>query len=236
MVRWEILSLRRILPLMVIIQLFIGAGMVIGLGFLFQEISRSQALYLATGGSVVALLMVGLVMSPQLVASRKSEKTYDYMLSLPVPRAVLALSGITVWAFMALPAMSLALAAAAWWYNLELRIGPEIIPAALLTVLAGASLGAALGHVVSHPSLITLMTQVLSFFILLYSPINFPAERLPSWLQTLHGVLPFEHAAIVMRGALTEGLVGPTGGSFLVLALWTAGSWALTLWVLSRRR
>lgn len=236
MVLWELTSLRLILPLMIVIQLLIGAGLVIGLGFLFSDIPRSQALYLATGGAVVALLMVGLVMAPQRTASRKAERSYDYMLSLPVPRSVLALSGITVWAIVALPAMSLALAAAAWWYDLELRIGPEILPAALLTVLAGASLGAALGHTLNHPSLIILMTQVLSFFILLYSPINYPAERLPQGLQLVHQVLPFEHAAIVMRGALTEGLAGPTGRSFLILTAWTAGAWALTLRVLSRRK
>jgi ABC-2 type transport system permease protein len=236
MVRWELMSLRLVLPIMAVVQLFIGAGTVIGFGFLFRDISRVQALYLATGGSVIALLMVGLALAPQLIAQRKSQKTYEYVLSFPVPRPILALSGVTVWILVTLPGTALALGAAAWWYGLELSVSPEVLPAVLLTVLMASSLGIALGHAVSHPSVIALISQVLVFVILLYSPINYPAERLPQWLQAVHEALPFKHAALVMRGALTEGLVGATSGSFLILSLWTAGAWVVTLWVLGRRR
>jgi ABC-2 type transport system permease protein len=236
MVRWEFMSLRLVMPLMIVVQILIGAGTVIGLGFLIQEITRTQALYLATGGSVVALLMIGLVLAPQLVAQKKFQKTYDYMLSLPVPRPVLALAGVTVWMLVALPGMALALGAAAWWYGLDLKLSFMLLPAALLTVLAGCSIGVAVAHALPQPSLTTLITQVLSFAILFFSPINFPQERLPEWLQAAHAYLPFQHAAIVMRGALTEGLVDSTSGSFLVLSIWTAAAWAVTLWVLSRRR
>ncbi len=236
MVRWELMSLRLVLPLMAVIQLFIGAGTVIGFGFLFRDISGVQALYLATGGSVIALLAVGLVLAPQLIAQRKVQRTYEYVLSFPVPRPVLALSGVTVWIVVTLPGTALALGAATWWYGLDLSVSPDVVPAALLTVLVASSLGIALGHAVPHPSVVVVITQVLVFVILLYSPINYPAERLPHWLQAIHEWLPFEHAALVMRGALTEGLVGPTAGSFLILSVWAAGAWVVTLWVLGRRR
>lgn len=235
MVRWELLSLRLMMPLMFVVQLFIGAGTVIGLGFLFDELPRRQALYLSTGGSVIALLMVGLVMAPQLIAQHKMQNTYDFMLSLPVPRLTFALSGLTVWMTMALPGMILALAAATWWYGVELRVSPLVVPAVLLTLLMATSVGFAFAHALPHPSVTSLITQVLAFFILMYSPINFPAERLPGWLETAHLYLPFQHAAIIMRGSLTEGLVDGVGHSFAVLFVWTAGAWAITLRVLTRR-
>lgn len=236
MVRWELLSLRLMLPIMFVVQLFIGAGTVIGLGFLFDEIPRRQALYLSTGGSVIALLMVGLVMAPQLIAQHKMQNTYDFMLSLPVPRLTFALSSLTVWMAMALPGMALALVAAAWWYGLDLRVSPLVVPAVLLTLLMATSVGFAFAHALPHPSVTALITQVLAFFILMYSPINFPAERLPGWLEAAHAYLPFEHAAIVMRGSLTEGLVDHVGHSFTVLSAWTVVAWLVALRVLTRRR
>jgi len=236
MVRWELLSLRLMMPLMFVVQFFIGAGTVIGLGFLFEEIPRRQALYLSTGGSVIALLMVGLVMAPQLIAQHKMQNTYDYMLSLPVPRLTFALSSLTVWMSMALPGMALALVAAAWWYGLDLRVSPLVVPAVLLTLLMATSVGFAFAHALPHPSVTALVTQVLAFFILMYSPINFPAERLPEWLAIAHAYLPFEHAAIVMRGSLTEGLVDHVGHSFSVLLVWTVVAWLVTLRVLTHRK
>ena len=71
MVRWELLSLRLLLPVMMVVQFFFGAGTVVGLGFFFPEIPPLQALYISTGSSVVALLMLGLVMAPQTIAQHK---------------------------------------------------------------------------------------------------------------------------------------------------------------------
>jgi len=235
-VRWELLSLRLMLPVMIVVQFCIGAGMVIGLGFLFEEIPRDQALYLSTGGPVIALLMVGLAMAPQIVAHHKAQKTYDFMLSLPVPRPVLPLAAMTVWMLIAVPGMAVALAAASWWYDLSLSVSLTLVPAVLLTVLVATSVGFAFAHAIPQPSVTHLITQALSFFILLYSPINYPAERLPGWLQTVHRFLPLEPAAIVIRGSLTEGMVQDVARSFLVLALWTVAAGAVTIAGLSRRK
>jgi hypothetical protein len=84
MVQWELLSLVPLLPFFIIVQFLIGGGMVIGFGFLFEDIPHEQALYLCTGGSVMALLMVGFIAAPQIVAQYKTAKTYDFMLSLPL--------------------------------------------------------------------------------------------------------------------------------------------------------
>jgi len=236
MVRWELLGLRLLLPVMIAVQVGVGAGSVIGFGFLLEEVSRRQAVYLASGGSVIALLMIGLVAAPQMIAQHKAQKTYDFLLSLPVPRAVIGLAGMTVWMIVALPGMAFALTAAALWYDLGLRPGLTLIPAVLLTVFVSTSVGFAFAHALPHPSLTHLITQLLAFFILMYSPINFPPERLPGWLQALHGVLPFQHAASLVRASLFAEPEHGLGTSFLVLSAWTIVGWAITFRVLARRR
>jgi ABC-2 type transport system permease protein len=236
MVQWEFLSLVPLLPFFIIVQFLIGGGMVIGFSFLFEDIPREQALYLCTGGSIMALLMVGFIAAPQIVAQYKTAKTYDFMLSLPIARPIMALAGLTVWMLIALPGMILALTAANLWYELDLQVSLLIAPAALLTVLMATSVGLAFAHAISRPEATILITQILAFGILVFSPINYPAERLPMWLQALHEFLPFQHAAAVIRGALTTSLEQDVGRSYAILAAWTAISWVVTLWVLNRRR
>ena len=46
--KWELLSLRLMLPLMVVLQILMGAGFAIGLGFLFADITTEQALFITT--------------------------------------------------------------------------------------------------------------------------------------------------------------------------------------------
>jgi len=235
MVRWEFMSLRLIFPIMVLVQIFMGAGLVIGFSLLFEEVPPLQAVYLSTGSTVVSMLVVGLAMAPQLVAQHKMAKTYDFMWSLPVPRLAQAMANITVWIMVTIPGVILALLVANWRFDLDLQVSLMVVPAFLLTILVATSVGLAFAHALPNPMVTAMITQVLIFVILLFSPINFPPERLPEWLQVIHRFLPFQHAANVIRGSLTEGLAQNVGESFLVLAAWGVAGWGVTAWVLVRR-
>jgi ABC-2 type transport system permease protein len=236
MMRWEVLSLRLMLPIMVAVQFLIGAGIVVGFGFLFEEISVTQATYLACGGAVMPMLTLGLVMLPQMVAEHKLMGTYAFLFSLPVPRMAMYFAGLTVFSLVALPPAAAALVVAAWRYDLVLSVSPLAVPGAVLVVAVASAIGYAIGHVVPNPRMTNLITQVLIFVVTIFSPINFPSERFPEWLQAVHRVLPMEHAAIVMRSTLSEGLVtGATWPSWLTLAVWAVGCWIVTYLVMSRR-
>ena len=236
MVRWEILSQRLQLPMMVVIQVMLGAGMALGFGLLFDNPSPEQALFLSTGATVIPMMTLGLVMLPQLVAQQKIEGTYEYIFSLPVPRMAMYFAGLSVWSVVALPSAVMALAVAAWRYDLDLSIDPLALPAALLVVSVASAIGYAFAHAITNPRMTTVLTQLLIFVVIFFSPINFPAARLPGWLAGIHAWLPPQHAAIVMRGTLTDGLeAGGLGESFAILGAWAVGSWLLTAWVISRR-
>ena len=94
----------------------------------------------------------------------------------------------------------------------------------------------AYGYAIPNPMTINLITAALSLVVLMFSPINFPADRLPQWLNDLHAFLPFEHAANVVRAGLTDGLVDHVDRSFAVLAVWLVIAGLVTARVLARRR
>ena len=80
-----------------------------------------------------------------------------------------------------------------------------------------------------------LLTQVLVIGVLVFSPINFPAERLPEWLQSVHAVLPVQAMGEVIRGSLAADTFPLTAGPFMLLTAWCAAALALSYLTLRRR-
>ena len=234
MVRWELVSLRLVVPLTIVVQILAGAGFAVGIG-LFRDLPEDLALYLACGTAVITLVLVGLILAPQLIAQQKAADTYDFLWSLPVPRSAAVVAWTSVTALMGLPGMVAAVAVAAWRYDLTFVIDWTIVPAVLLVIATGTMMGYALAHAVGNPMITQATTQVLIFVILGFSPINFPASRLPGWLQAVHHVLPFEAMGIVVRRGLAPSLASNVGRAYLVLILWLVAVTAITAAVLGRR-
>jgi ABC-2 type transport system permease protein len=147
-----------------------------------------------------------------------------------------ALSTLTVATAAALPAVAATIVVAVWRYGVAFHLSWPFVAAVLLVALMTSSVGFALGHSVENPLLMNLIGNLTIFFVLLFSPIVFPPEQLPGWLQAVHQVLPFQHMAATMRAGLTDGLVTGLPGSYAVLGAWTVGSWALAGTIVGRRR
>jgi energy-coupling factor transporter ATP-binding protein EcfA2 len=81
-----------------------------------------------------------------------------------------------------------------------------------------------------------LITQVLVVFVLMFSPLNFPPERLPDWLAAIHSVLPIQAMGEVIRGTVAGNSFPMAVGPFLLLGTWCAVAFGLTGLVLTRRR
>lgn len=235
MTRWELGSLRLLLPLIIALQIVIGGGFALGIGLFFDEMPARNALFLATGVGVVTLITVGLVLGPQLVGNHKVAGTYDFLWSLPVPRTTQAAAWLTVNSIIALPGMVAALVIADWRYDLTFEVSWAIVPAVLLTITTATLVGYAFAHAIPKPMITQMITQLLIFMILGFSPINFPPENLPDWLVSVNQWLPFQHMAAVIRAALTDGLVDNVGTSYLILAVYTLASALVAAWVIGRR-
>jgi ABC-2 type transport system permease protein len=228
-------DLRQLIPIVVVIQTLMGAGMAVFYGFYLPEITPEAATFLVTGAPALALFPIGMVLIPNIIGQQRLRQTYDFDWSLPLPRSAIALAQVGMFTVLALPGTVLALLVAIWRYGIDLNVSLMVIPAILLVALMASSVGFGLGHGIADARILNLITNLLVFFILLFSPIVWPADLLPDWLLRVHEVLPFFPMATVIRDALSDGLVTGVLRSYVVLALWTAAGWGVAAWVVGRR-
>jgi ABC-2 type transport system permease protein len=99
-----------------------------------------------------------------------------------------------------------------------------------------SSVGYAMGHVIPEPRVTTLITNLVIFLVLLFSPIVVPIEQFPDWWASVQRVLPFWHMSVVIRGGLTDGLLANSVGvSYLALMAWTVVAWVAAAGVIAAR-
>jgi ABC-2 type transport system permease protein len=234
LVQWQLRRSSTVMPLLVVVQVAMAVATVVGYGLLVGNPSPDVALYLATGAPTITLITVGLVMTPQMLAQAKTEGSLDWMRTLPVPRWTFLASDLLMWTLIALPGMVLGIVAGVVRFDVHLSIAPWVVLAALLVSLTSASVGYAMASVLP-PMLAMLLTQVLVFVVLLFSPVSYPASRMPEWLQTAHEFLPIEPMAQLVRAGLARDAFTVPGRSVVVLCVWCAVSVTAALVALRRR-
>jgi ABC-2 type transport system permease protein len=234
LIRWQALRYRTFLPLTMVVQGLFALGIVAGYPLLFPQIDRGTILFLATGAPAISLLVIGLVAVPQVIAQSKTEGSVDFMRSLPIPRLAFLFADLTVWTAVVLPGVIIAVVVGAIRFGLDLSISPLIVPAFALVAVTASCVGYALAAVLP-PMIATLLSQVLVVFVLMFSPLNFPAERLPDWLRAIHAVLPIQAMGEVIRGSLAATTFTLLPTSFLILGVWCLASLVLAHVALDRR-
>ena len=217
--QWQLRRQSAFLPLLVVVQVAMAVATVVGYGLLVGDPTPEVALYLATGAPTITLITVGLVMTPQMVAQTKTEGSFDWIRTLPVPRFLFLASDLAIWTVLALPGLVLGIIAGALRFHVTLTVAPWIGLAILFVSLTSAAVGYAIGTVLP-PAIANLTTQLLLFLVLLFSPVSYPVDRMPDWLQTLHLFLPIEPMAQLMRTGLAGDTFSVPLRSMLVLAGW----------------
>jgi ABC-2 type transport system permease protein len=234
LVRWQALRLKGFLPLAIVVQAIFAFGIVVGYPLLFPEMDSMTTLFLATGAPAITLITMGLVALPQVVSRAKLEGSLEYMRSLPVPRMAYLAADLTVWLAIVLPGVVFSVLVGVWAFGLDLDVSPAIVPAVLLVALTAAAVGYAMASLLP-PLIAMLLTQVLVIGVLVFSPINFPASRLPDWLASVHAVLPVGAMGEVIRGSLASATFPLTAAPFLLLGAWCLLALALSYVTLQRR-
>jgi len=235
MTKWQLLSLRAILPFIVVIQLIIAGGTVYGLGYLFPQIDPVSARYIVTGAVTMTLIALGLTLVPQHIAQMKQKETFDYLWSLPIPRVVFLASDFVVWTAAVAPGVAAALLIGSNRYGFSLDMTVWAVPAFLLVALTSVTVGMSIAHLSPSPMLTGIITNVVIFSLFLFSPVNFPVERLPEWLQAVHKVLPIVYMADLVRGTATSGIVDDVGRAALAVGAWCVATTAILFVVFTRR-
>ena len=236
MFAWDFADFRLVMPVLSAVLILQGAGFVYGIGLLFSQAPASTGIFVATGAPVMNLITAGLIVEPQLIAEQRIRGSYEFLQSLPVPRSAAALAWYTVALVTALPAVVLTVAAGVARYHFDLAVSPLIVPATLLTCLAGVLLGLAVAHGITAPMTAQLIAVMMIFVMTGFSPVCFPAGQLPGWLQAANQWLPFGSMATVMRSALVTGVASGVPRAYLVVAAWAAGAALVVAWALRRRR
>jgi len=234
LLQWQLLRLKMFLPLLVLVQGLFALGIVLGYPLLFPEIDRTTILFLATGAPAIALITVGLVAVPQFVGQGKQEGTLDYMRSLPVPRLVYLLADVTVWLIVVVPGVAVAIVISAIRFELDLQVSVLVVPTLLLVAVTASAIGYAIASVL--PTMVSaLISQVLVVFVLMFSPLNFPPDRLPDWLAPLHQVLPIQAMGELIRGTIAGPPFSIDAANFVILGAWAVASLAVTWLAMTRR-
>lgn len=234
LLRWQALRLKVFLPIAMLVQALFAFGIVAGYPLLFPEIDSGTILFLATGAPAITLLTMGLVAIPQVVAQAKQEGSLEYVRTLPVPRIAFLLADLTVWTAIVLPGVVFAVIVATMRFGLPITASAAVVPVFLLIALTAACVGYALASVLP-PMVAGLLSQVLVVFVLMFSPLNFPAERLPGWLQAIHAVLPIQAMGETIRGSLAPSVFPLEAGSLALLAAWCVTSFGVAYLALNRR-
>jgi ABC-2 type transport system permease protein len=234
LIRWQALRYKLLLPLMMVVQALLALGIVTGYPLLFPELDTGTILFLATGAPAITLLTMGLVLVPSVVSQAKTEGTLDYVRTLPVPRLAFLFADLTVWMAIILPGVVFAIVVAAVRFGLALSISPLVVPAFVLVALTASCVGYAIASV-APPMVTTILTQALVVFVLMFSPLNFPPERLPDWLRMMHAVLPVQATGQIIRGSLASTSFAVAGSSFVLLGAWCLAGLAIAFVTLNRR-
>lgn len=236
LLKWHYLVRRRYIVEMLVLQSLVSVGVVMGFGFIAGPIDTERAQYVVTAATTLNVVMGGLVVVPQSVASAKRDGTFDYLLALPMPRLNLLFAQLLDTMTTVLPGVVMALVAGSLRYGFVLSPSLLVVPAIALVALTGAAVGYSLAVVSPSPELTQLLTQVVIFALFLFSPIAFPADRLPEALAFVHTVLPVRHMGDGVRGALTGVPAQQVLGSLAVLLAWCVPAVALSHVAINRRR
>lgn len=234
LLKWNVLRVRTDLPPFMVIQTLISVGIVIGFSFIIPEIDPLSALYLTTGAMTVSLITVGMVVAPQIVAQRKERGLLNYQRTMPVPRLALLAADAVIWVVVALPGLAITLGVATARFDLDVTVSPWVIPAILLVSAGAAAVGYGIAYAVK-PVLVGVITNLVVVISLMFSPVNYPAERLPGWAQAVHEWLPFQYMAQAIRETVDTPPGGVTILPFLVLTAWAVAGLAVTSRVMTRR-
>jgi len=233
--RWQLLRLRRLLPISMAIQVLSSTGIVIGMGLLYGDLPAERVQYLTTGAVTISLIVVGLVMGPQILAQERISGSAEFMASLPVPRSASTMGWMVLNTAVTVPGIVAAVAAARWYHGVALDITWLIVPAALLVVFGATMTGVAYAHAIPNPRTVGAVSQLLVFTVFGFSPIAYPADQLPDWLAAIHAWLPFEAMGTVIRAGLAPDLAIDVGRAFAILSAWTVAAVAVASWSLGRR-
>ena len=230
---WQVEQVLVQIAVLVPIQFGLSGLLSIGLGHLAPEIDATAAQYLSTGAPTLAVLTIGLLVLPQNLAQEKFTGGAEFHRTVPASPVVRMAAMLTPHIVTTLPGALLALWVAAAHFDFDISPSPLALVALAFVAMTGSAIGIAIATLSPHPLITSVVTNVALFFTMLFSPVNFPMERLPDGLQAVHDVLPIAPMAELVRSTL----VGATtdAADWVRVGAWSVASFVIAAAFSARR-
>lgn len=233
LLNWSFIRHKSLILLCSVIQFFMTIALVYGYSLIIADDTVQTVYYLASGSVTIGMITIGCTVSAQSISSDKRDGIVSYIQTLPVLRSLILLSDLLIWTLTALIGVGVSIAVV----YLKFQILPQlslatflILPLVLMTMI---SMGFAIAYW-STPSTMTLITQLLLMIGLLFSPIMYPAERIPEVILRGYHFLPFIPAGDLIRETVYLGH-SISVIKLVVLLLWLVATALLSVNWLNRQ-
>lgn len=234
LVKWSLLRHRFYIPVFVVVQIILSFAVIYGFLFITNSTNQAEKSYLCTGAMAINVIAVTCVLAPQIVSEAKQNGVYEYQKTLPVSRVEILLSDLLIWGLLCLPGILSSILISKFGFGLDVSIGINSILSVLLIIFSLLLVGFAIAYILPS-NVVSLVTQLIMIGGLMFSPIIYATDRLPSWTITLYKYFPFVPASQIIRSSIFR-LEYVDSQNFSTLIVWACFGFFLSLITLSRRK
>lgn len=233
LIRWSLLRHKSLLPIFTVTQAFLSVAIVYGLALLIPNVDPVTAIYLSSGATTLGIIAVGCVLAAQIVSTAKQDGIVGYQRTLPVSRINILIADFIIWGMASLPGVFMSFLASYLKFNVQISFSFSAMMTLLLIQICMISIGFSLAYWLS-PNVVGLATQIIMIGGLLFSPITYPTDRLPTILVNFFELLPFVPSSNLIRSLFFE--YGDfTLKNLIVIIIWMAFTCVWSIIALSRR-
>lgn len=230
---WSLIRHKYLVPVFSVAQAAFSVAIICGMALFLPQLDDTSVVYLASGALTLGMIAVGCVLAPQIVSEGKQNGIFEYQRTLPVSRSIILLADIIIWGIASLPGVIMGCVASMLRFDINLNITVQSCLVILLTQFTMICIGFCIAYWLP-PNAMALATQVIMIGGLLFSPITYPAERLPEWSMYIYNVLPFVPMSNLIRASLF--LTKPMDVSDLIVVIfWAVAAFVFSLCALSKK-
>ncbi|MEV0642652.1 ABC transporter ATP-binding protein/permease [Streptomyces sp. NPDC050619] len=191
---------------------------------------QSSLLYIASGSGVFSIAALGTTAIAQRIGAIKAEGSMMYYASLPISKVAFVMAFVAARLLLIAPGLLTSLLAVEVLYDIKLTLSPTLVFVYPLTTLPLAALGLVIGSLIDRIELISIVTYMLNFLLLLGAPLLIPMESLPLALRVISYAMPTSYGADAIRHSVT----GDIDGTFVLDVAVLAVASVASLWIADR--
>jgi ABC-2 type transport system permease protein len=174
------------------------------LSFIYRE-NRELLEYAVVAGAGMGLLFGLVYNGGEILDNERGRGTLGNLFLAPLPRFVW-LGGFQAFALVeSLVNGSIAVAAGAWWFGIDLRINwPSLVVTIVLLTAALWGMSVILGSIGLVVRNANFLSNLIFPFLALVSGTMFPVDLMPDWIRIPARLLPFSYGIEAMVAAVAQ--------------------------------